>query len=189
MKRMYWGKRTKRHFTPVLGAKPDISKVLDFLRMRPGPSGEHSVFAFVAEPIYAGSGWWLLRWKDFDPELLPSASTSGEGLADWKPAFHGCKFEALYSIMCHGRLAASCDAAGVYVHKWDTAAKVGNTMRFVDLCRDGVFWASCWYVFVDRADACRSRGWTNGTSASGASASPASTSTAPPTSTCSRGGR
>lgn len=161
MKPMYWGRRTKRYFVPRTGAYPDVERVLDFLRIRPGPLG-HPVLDLLDRPVDCGDGWWLLKWKGFEQERLPEASTSGEGPADWQQAWHGCKFEALYSILYHGRLAASSDpdrgerffssAPGVYVHKTGTAKKIGNYMRFVELCRDGVFWAASWYVWVDRSD-------------------------------------
>lgn len=75
---------------------------------------------------------------------------------------HGQKFEALYSILYLGRLVASWseelghrffpDAPGVYVHKDGTGHKAENYIRFVPLCRDGVFWAAVWEVRVDRSD-------------------------------------
>merc|ERR1711920_446483 len=44
------------------------------------------------------------------------------------------------------------DSPGVYVHKDGTCRKTGNYVRFVPLCRDGVFWAALWEVQVDRSD-------------------------------------
>ena len=75
-------------------------------------------------------------------------------------AWHGSKVEALYSIMYHGRIFASCDPAhrfwedapGVYVHKDSTGHKACNYIRFVPLFGDGVFWAAKWEVCIDRAD-------------------------------------
>merc|ERR1712151_194546 len=106
-------------------------------------------------------GWYCCPWAAFDEESLPKTSAAG-GPSDWQRAWHGCKFEALYSIMYHGRLLESCDVErgdrffagkpGVYVHKDRTCEKTANYMRLVPLCRDGIFWGALWEVRVDRTD-------------------------------------
>ena len=159
---LYWGNKTKRKFEPIPGAEVDVNRVMEFLEKRFGPEGE-PVSRLVGEPEPDGSGWYRLPWLAFEGEnSLPATSTSGSGRSDWQRAWHGCKFESLYSIMYHGRLAASRDsgegerffegAPGVYLHKDGTAKKAGFYMRFVPLCNDGVFWGALWEVWVDRED-------------------------------------
>ncbi len=82
--------------------------------------------------------------------------------AEWARAWHGCKMQALYSIMFHGRLAASCDlergdrffaeCPGVYCHKDATRFKAEFYASFAELCRDSVYWCCLWELNVDRAD-------------------------------------
>ena len=62
---------------------------------------------------------------------------------DWVKAWHGTKFEALYSIMCFGRLFESKQldegrrhvegAPGVYLHKEETTKQAEYCARFVQL--------------------------------------------------------
>lgn len=158
----HWSKKTKRFFQSVPGAQVDIARAIRFLELRHGPDGE-PVSKLLGKPTGDGQGFFRFPWSAFQGEAsLPSISTSGQGRSDWQRAWHGCKFESLYSIMYHGRLAESRDseqgdrfksrAPGVYVHKDGTCRKCSNYMRFVPLCRDGVFWGALWEVFVDRSD-------------------------------------
>ena len=73
-----------------------------------------------------------------------------EGKSQWVTAWHGCKLEALFSIMHHGKLRASSDkegrgeryhphAPGIYCHEGKTQDKVWNYARFVPLFRDEFF--------------------------------------------------
>ena len=67
------------------------------------------------------------------------ATDSSAGKAQWETAWHGCKIEALFSIMYNGFLAPSCDpgqghrcltdAPGIYVHQDGTFGA-----RFTILC-------------------------------------------------------
>jgi len=54
-----------------------------------------------------GQGWFRLPWAAFDEQGLPRASPGAlgdpVGQAEWVRAWHGCKFESLYSIMYHGK--------------------------------------------------------------------------------------
>ncbi|CAK0870886.1 unnamed protein product [Prorocentrum cordatum] len=128
--------------------------MLEFLRAREGPGGE-SVLSLLGPPLRQEDGWYSLQWRQFD-----RARQREDGRARWVRAWHGCKLEALYSILYHGRLRASCDksmgdryfdgAPGIYVHKDATSRKAENYVRFVHLCGDGVFWAAKWEVVVDR---------------------------------------
>lgn len=160
---LFWGRRTSRYFEAVPGAVPDVQRVLEFLQMRRGPLGRPISERLALDKFETDyQGWFCFPWADFSEADLPQTSTCGLGPADWQRAYHGCKFEALYSIMYHGKLAASnkpergdrffARAPGVYCHKMGTCPKIGNYMRFVPLCRDGVFWAACWEVAVDRSD-------------------------------------
>merc|ERR1719265_1578289 len=100
-------------------------------------------------------GWYSMTLRSFTQQ--EQARLGAEG---WVRAWHGCKVEALYSILHHGRLFESRgeaagerilqDAAGVYVHKDGTSLKAENYCRFVSLCNDGVFWAAKWEVRVAR---------------------------------------
>ena len=79
--------------------------------------------------------------------------------AIWETCWHGCKFQALYSIMYHGGLASSSDKklghryfpgmAGIYLHRGNTAYKADHYIRFTPVCGDGVFWAAKWEVRAD----------------------------------------
>ena len=80
-------------------------------------------------------------------------------------AWHGTRFDALYSTLYHGRLYESRDALrgelmlqgvpGIYVHPDDTCWKAAFYARFVRLGYDGVFWSAMWEVCVDRTQQAR----------------------------------
>jgi len=172
VKPLIWGRRVKKRecFAYMRNSSLDESlhRVRDFLRMRRDAHGNP-----ILDKLYDFShgarseGWHRFTWGQYYDDggdaALPLVSPGKFGpSSDWQTAWHGCKFEALYSIMYHGRLFASSvaergdrfhdSAPGVYVHKDATCAKTGNYFRFVPLCRDGVFWAALWEVMVDRAD-------------------------------------
>ena len=161
----YWSRRMYTNFkTRGIGeTKPDINKVLKFLSLRRGRNGQ-PVSELLDSPVWKRKGWYRCSWIGFDEARLPVKSLGqyNHGEADWQLAWHGCKFEALCSIMYHGRLNASCDREkgerffpdkpGVYVHKDVTAHKAENYTRFVELFQDGVFWCAKWEVRVDRSD-------------------------------------
>jgi len=162
---MYWGRWAKSWFPRAADVEVDVGKVMQFFRIRKGPDG-NPVSNLLGSPQYMEDqgGWFRLPWLAFNEVDLPSNSLGHHngGYADWQKAWHGCKFEALYSILYCGRLAASADAdygerfndaaPGVYVHKDSLSHKVGFYMRFVPLCRDGIFWSARWEVRVDRSD-------------------------------------
>merc|ERR1719471_1124194 len=103
---------------------------MGFLGQRPGRSGR-PVLELLGAPVGQAGGWHRLEW-------LPLGACSRAELeaAGWIRAWHGCKFEALYSIMFHGCLLESRDPArgerlldgapGVYVHKDGTGHKAEN---------------------------------------------------------------
>jgi len=170
-KQLFWGRKVKNYpcFKPVTGASlgESFSRVREFLRLRPGSDGL-PVLDNLIDLNEDNTGWYRFAWKPFQDaggvSALPKTSPGPHngGRSDWQRAWHGCKFEALYSIMYHGRLFSSCDedrgdrffgrAPGVYVHKDGTCKKTANYFRFVPLCQDGFFWAALWEVMVDRAD-------------------------------------
>jgi len=154
---LVWGKKTVANFRPVLSACADVGQVMEFFRKRLMADG-CSASSRLGPPEQQKDGWWRLAWLHFD-----GATRFKFGAADWQRAWHGCKFEALYSIIFDGRLCESrgemhggrilADAPGVYVHKDATSHKAQNYIRFVPLCKNsGVFWAAMWEVCVDRKD-------------------------------------
>ena len=167
---LYWGRRTRIELlgpgapggrtAPSARAKEapraqaDINAMLEFLRIRKGPDGQ-PVLGLLGPPRRQEDGWYSLQWKQFTKSKQKELGHVG-----WERPWHGCKLEALYSILYHGRLRASCDksrgdryfdgAPGIYVHKDATSHKAENYVRFVHLCGDGIFWAAKWEVVVDR---------------------------------------
>lgn len=134
------------------GGRADINCLLEFLAIRKDKN-EDSVLNLLGPPVKQDKDWYSLAWKDYDRHE--------EKCKEWEPAWHGCKMEALYSILYHGKLFESKDgnqgqrtlsnAPGVYVFKEGTSHKAENYIRFVPLCGDGVFWAAKFEVRVDRS--------------------------------------
>jgi len=173
---LIWNKRVAQwnSFSPIGSAsiQESLGRVETFLRLRYGPDGIN-LRDYIGDIVPDETGDNQIQWFKMDIrkfiseggiEGLPKTSPGpfGNGKSDWQLAYHGCKFEALYSILYHGKLFASCDAdrgdrffgkaPGVYLHKNQTAFKTANYFRFVPLCQDGVFWAAMFGVMVDRAD-------------------------------------
>ena len=152
---LFWGKSAKQIFNShPRPAAADINTMLEFLERREGPDGR-PVRALLGPPVRQQDNWFSLNWFGND-----TSRTIQSGKGNWCRAWHGCKLEALYSILYDGRLRASKDkdrgerffdgTPGVYVHKDGTVCKSENYVRFVPLCNDGVFWATKWEVRVDR---------------------------------------
>ena len=146
------GKEGKQAFENFPGAKVQISKMLEFLGMRPGPPPHcRPIAELLDRPENIGEGWFRLPWKDFDEANLPERcnflDAMEPGPSDWQTAFLGKKIEALYATMWDGRLRASDntrkgtryaeEAHGVYVHGLK-CSKSQNYAQFVPLCNDGV---------------------------------------------------
>lgn len=160
-----WGKKGTRWFAESPDAAVDVNEAIAFFYKRKGPQG-HPVSELLGRPESKENGWFRVPWKAFDESALPVACIHEDavepGKADWQRAWHGTKFEALYSIMYHGGLMASDSSRkgarfkdtspGVYLHKDFTKHKAENYMRFVPLCQNNVFWAAKWEVRVDRSD-------------------------------------
>ena len=165
IKDLYWGKKTRHIFMAQVNnaAVVDVRKVIEFLRLRLDSTGK-PVTRFLGDPVdmsqNRATGWYRCAWLGEHCTDVPSGGRDAEE-PDWQKAWHGCKLEALYSIIFHGRLTASKDLAlgqrfwleapGIYVHRDELQQKSQDYMRFVPLFRDGVLWASQWEVLVDRS--------------------------------------
>ncbi|CAK0868013.1 unnamed protein product, partial [Prorocentrum cordatum] len=109
---LYWGKRTAKIFATssrVARHPVDAGTIMRFLRLRLGPDGM-PVAELLRPPEPRGGGWFRCAWAAFSDLKLPKSSSGlgiGGNLAEWVVAWHGCKVEALYSIMYHGRRPAS----------------------------------------------------------------------------------
>ena len=173
-----WGKQVKNRscFAQNINSslEESLNRVMEFLSVRSGPDNRPISRKLQELSEDTGlHGWYEFRWAPFEDaggiSSLPTESLglhAWQGASDWQSAWHACKFEALYSIMYHGHLFASCDKEkghrflgtgkkarpGVYVHKEATCHKTSNYFRFVPLFNDGVFWTALWEVMVDRSD-------------------------------------
>merc|ERR1719506_2271552 len=165
---VFWSAKAKELYKDYLHVNPEASASVDicrsvccilrlFFKTRPGQDGKNNLLDRFGPPFKQENGWYSFQW-------LPSERKLQVDDADlkpkWRRAWHGCKLEALYSIVYHGKLFESRDKAhgerhfdgipGVYVHKDRTRNKAESYIRFVDLCKDGIFWAVKWEVRVDR---------------------------------------
>ncbi|CAE6971442.1 unnamed protein product [Symbiodinium sp. CCMP2592] len=129
----------------------DVDRFLkSFLKTRKGPNGE-SLAPLLGAPVPQPDGWWRVPWTSMGDSRHESLCQGG-----WLRGWHGCKLEALYSIICHGELLPSQDESqgdrflagcpGVYLHRDSLRHKVENYMRWIPLCGDGLFWAAKWEV-------------------------------------------
>ena len=149
--------------------------MIGFLDLRLGFT-RRPISQLLGIPAAKEGGWFRCEWLPFqETPLAENSLVSGGGPADWHRAWHGCKIEALYSVMCEGRLRASCNtnlghrffegAPGVYLHKDENREKAwGSYSSFIPLFGDGVFWCSMWEVRADRTDKCSHKGtdqWIN----------------------------
>ena len=162
------GKIKQRHKNSQQPGAPtpsaDFEIFQQFLAKRVTSEGQ-PLMELLGQGEPQADGWMRYPWAGMVEKNLPTKSKgkhAHNGSSDWQRAWHGCKLEALYSIMYHGRLAASCDAErgdrffpeapGVYCHGDGNKEKALNYTRFVPLCRDGVVWSAKWELRVDRAD-------------------------------------
>ena len=131
-------------------AKGVVQFLQDFLSTRPGSHGE-SLWAKFGAVEAQPDQWFRLEWLPFT--VLPLS----EG--NWQRGWHGCKMEALYSILYQGGLRPSEDETkgdrffagrpGVYLHKDDLQRKAENYIHWVHMCGDGQFWAAKWEVLYN----------------------------------------
>ena len=135
----HWGGKAKKRFPFVPNVVVDPTRVMKFFNSRLCPHGR-PVSKRLGQVKVCTDGWFCYPWLDFCEGELPIES--GRKL-HWEKAWHGCKFEALYSILYHGRLFDSKDVAqghryfpddpGVYMHKEGTAHNAESYMRFTPL--------------------------------------------------------
>ena len=140
---MYWGKHAKKFFQNKSWghlvespATPNIDALLCFLH-------ERNILHKLCAPVAHDDGWWRMHWAGL---RLTDVVQDG-----WLRAWHGTKIESIWSIVHHGCLLSSGvnvmrertkqSLVGVYAHNDATHKKAENYMRFVPLCKDGVFWA------------------------------------------------
>ncbi|CAE7500668.1 unnamed protein product [Symbiodinium sp. CCMP2592] len=180
-----WGANA-RYQLPQPPSSPAVTADVDrflksFFETRKGPDGK-SLESLLGEPAAGlqfrvlgvvqvcmsawtapseapyNDGWWRIPWipmEDSQRELLRKGG--------WQRGWHGCKMEALYSIIYHGELFPSSDESkgdrmltgcpGVYLHRDSLHHKaercsciVENYMRWIPMCGDGLFWAAKWEV-------------------------------------------
>ena len=121
-----------------------------FLECAPMQLGSRSSRSW-APPTAMDEGWHRLPLVAFDADACQG----------WERAWHGCKVEAVYSILYHGQLVESRGlpgerllegAPGVYTHRDCLSHKAHNYIRFVSLCGDGTFWAAKWELRANLAD-------------------------------------
>ena len=98
---------------PRLAIQEDVTpgKLLAFLALRPDAQGL-PVLQKLGAPV--GHADELHRMQILAMSEEETHQLVREG---WTRAWHGCKLEALYSILCNGRLRESSGAGGVYVMK------------------------------------------------------------------------
>ena len=162
---IFGAKKSRRNFYQPPNARVEISTFQKFLDVRSGSDGK-TLFSLVGPPTEMGHGEYRFPWLHFSSELffstemLPETSAAG-GKADWQRAWHGCKLEALLSIMYTGKLRASTSTTGdrikkgvqaVYCHGDGEASQAWEYSRWVPLCGDGVFWCAVWELQIDRSE-------------------------------------
>lgn len=152
---VFWGMKARKVFWNLPShTRPDINNLLAFLRAREQENGDH-MLRLLHPPVRQRRGWFSLSLRRLTQQRHEELRRAG-----WVRAWHGCKLEAVYSILYHGRLFASRDdidgercfrgASGVYVFNDEHADKAENYVRWVHLHDDGVFWAAKWELRVDR---------------------------------------
>ena len=92
-----------QRFPAVRGVVVDPDRVIAFLRVRRGPDGK-PVSELIGNPQAMDEAWFRCKWLGTDNAAIAPGTNP-----HWEPAWHGCKLEALYSIMYHGELFESSD--------------------------------------------------------------------------------
>ena len=112
-----------------------------FLDTRPAHDGS-SLLRKLGEPAPRGEGWFRLDWLPFNERAL---NPTGHWLRGW----HGCKMEALYSIMFHGGERFFSASPGIYMFNEARRHKAETYCRFVPMTGDGLFWCAKWETAYD----------------------------------------
>ena len=102
-RQLYWNKRKRRAVAIAADESPnastdvDVSKIVEFLRLRRGADGI-SVSEIFGPPEQKPDGWFRLSWLGLNEANLPTQTEGpfGNGCAEWVKAWHACKFEALH---------------------------------------------------------------------------------------------
>lgn len=164
--RLFWGRPARVFFANLPETVPNICTVLNFLNHPSRTVRGRSALALLGPPMRQGDGWFSLHFKGF-------TNTRKQECKDcqWFRAWHGAKFEAIYSTLHDGKLAASrgkeygerClpGRPGVYCYRDKFAHLAEGYINFVPLGSDGVFWAAKWEVCVDRWNFISSKGHKN----------------------------
>ena len=118
----------------------------------------------LGAPKKSDNGWFVFPWRNFDDSKLSMKSegpfaNETNGMALWQTAWHGCKIEAIYSIMVHEKIFASSGRMGQRMHRnklpgvycAPDPATADQYARLTPLFGDGIWWQAKWEVQVDRA--------------------------------------
>jgi len=160
----YMNNKARKIFPdPGSDKPPDLSVFLDFLRLRKGADGVPMLSKLGTPQMQTGGDWFRLQWQ---PHATASSADSCQRLYQPTPgmekAWHGCKLEALYSIMYHGCILESSDkskghrffadkkARGVYCFGGTKSYKATTYCRW--MCLEGTtFFQIKWELLVDRS--------------------------------------
>jgi hypothetical protein len=171
-----WSNYVKKKFKKC-AVQADFDNISWFFHLRPSSTG--APIANLLGPVEPHpDGWFRCPWLPFEKTELPTESSgthAWHGRAEWETAWHGCKFEGLYSIMYRGRLEPSicksrgdryltingAPALGVYLFRSGLKTKAYQYSRFVQLFGDGTFWNCVWEVRVDRSQRIATSGSTD----------------------------
>ncbi len=157
-----WNKNSQKGFGKVINAIADINVVIEFIKARVNAEAQ-SLLDGLSPPLRQDEDWFSFSVLGLTAEALQCLEAEG-----WKRAWHGSKFEALYSTLVDKRLRASqnksrgermlTNAPGVYCFQDKCKAKACGYADFMPLCRvdddpqnwDGTFWRIMWELRVDR---------------------------------------
>jgi len=151
---VYWGRKGRKFLSDCLPGEVEISRILRFLNVRMD-ADDRPVLQKLGRPVPHDNDWYRLQWLEMSMEEWQKLIAEG-----WRRAWHGCKFEGLYSILYHNRFIESRSDArgerllrnmpGVYVHQDKTFGKAEGYARFVNLFGNNVFYAAKFEVLVNR---------------------------------------
>ena len=146
----------KEENSETASATPDIYKFVEFLKKR-------HVSDKLGLPKKSHNGWFVFQWRNFDDSKLSTKSegrfaSETNGNALWQTAWHGCKMEAIYSIIWHGKIFASSKGLGQRMHRNNLpgvycsphAVTADRYARLTPLFGDGIWWQAKWELQVDR---------------------------------------
>lgn len=106
MEEVAWGKRSSHRFPPFPSREPCIGNFLEFLEARCLEGGD-TLLELLEEPQKKGDGWFRTKVKRRVERPVYSKGRLAheyQGKSNWQTAWHGCKLEALYSLLHSGQL-------------------------------------------------------------------------------------